>query len=108
MGTPECFVLDTDKRYRVKSWNLAVAVRIDGWVQAWEPSQFYATDDDGEEYLEDDPDGEGEWVDDIESGRVSIVMIGDDKRHEVELLDLEPISDEEYCSGCGQIGCGWC
>lgn len=38
--------------------------------------------------------------------RVIAVMVGDDRRHTVDIEDLTPLSDEDYCSGCGQIGCG--
>lgn len=52
-------------------------------------------------------DSEGEWVDDPNSGRVRAVMVGDDYEHVVDVSDLVPIDDNEYCSGCGQIGCSW-
>jgi hypothetical protein len=33
-------------------------------------------------------------------------MVGDDRVHVVDVDDLTEISDEDYCPGCGQIGCG--
>jgi len=32
-------------------------------------------------------------------------MVGDDKTFHVDRHDLVPIDDDDYCSGCGQIGC---
>lgn len=94
---------------------------IHGYPQKWEPQQCYAhVDENGElccgnrdskgrfcrEVLIDDPDGEGEWVDDIESGQVLVVMVGDDKKYTVDIDDLTKIGELEFCRDCGQIGCG--
>lgn len=38
---------------------------------------------------------------------VIAVMVGDDRRHIVDKSDLTEIDEEDYCSDCGQIGCGW-
>ncbi len=34
-------------------------------------------------------------------------MVGDDHEWHLDATDLHQIEDDEYCSGCGQIGCGW-
>jgi hypothetical protein len=39
------------------------------------------------------------------TGNVLAIMKGDDSVFVVELADLAPISSDEYCAGCGQIGC---
>ena len=36
-----------------------------------------------------------------------VVMVGDDYKHHVDMDDVHEIDDDDYCSGCGQIGCGW-
>jgi hypothetical protein len=36
---------------------------------------------------------------------VRMVMVGDDRVFEIDRDDLTPISDEDYCHECGQIGC---
>ncbi len=77
--------VDRSKRYRVKSWNCAVAVRVTGCGRNW--------DDEWEE-----------WVDDENWARV--VMVGDDAHHFVEADDLEELDELAYCAECGQIGCG--
>lgn len=33
-------------------------------------------------------------------------MVGDDREWSVEPADLTPLDDDDYCAGCGQIGCG--
>lgn len=35
------------------------------------------------------------------------VMVGDDRKHHLDPVEVHLIQDDEYCSGCGQIGCGW-
>jgi hypothetical protein len=36
---------------------------------------------------------------------VLAVMVGDDREFTVEVSELTKISDDDYCPGCGQIGC---
>lgn len=36
---------------------------------------------------------------------VSIVMVGDDRRQQVDRDEVTPIEREAYCGECGQIGC---
>ena len=35
-----------------------------------------------------------------------VVMVGDDHRHHVDAADISPLGEDEFCGGCGQIGCG--
>lgn len=95
--------IDMEARYSNKGCP-GVAYWIDGYPQRWEPAIFYAVDDDGEEYEVQEP-GEGEWVDDLDSGNVLAVMVGDDYRHTIAIEDLSKIDDLDYCAECGQIGC---
>jgi hypothetical protein len=34
-------------------------------------------------------------------------MIGDDREWVVDVDDLTPLDDDDYCGTCGQIGCSW-
>lgn len=34
-----------------------------------------------------------------------MVMVGDDRRHHVDRHDITPLDDDDWCGGCGQIGC---
>ena len=71
--------------YTVRGWK-GVAFRVYGW--------------------ETQPTEDTEW-DGIEerTGQVVAVMLGDDVRHIVDPEDVTPLSDLEYCTECGQIGC---
>lgn len=40
-----------------------------------------------------------------DSGRVRVVMVGDDREQVVFREDLRHVDEAGYCSGCGQIGC---
>jgi len=96
--------INFEGRYSVKGHG-GVAFYLVGWEQKWEPMIAILTDDDGNDY-EYELELEGEWIDD-EEGRVRAVMVGDDHEWLVDPSDLTPIADEDYCSGCGQIGCAW-
>jgi hypothetical protein len=99
-------MIDFDARYSIAQYP-GVAFYLKGWEQKWEPVRVILLDEEtSEEYEEDDPYGEGEWVDDTE-GRLRAVMVGDDRVFLVEMEDLTPLGDEDYCSCCGQIGCRW-
>ena len=45
--------------------------------------------------LEDDPE---HWI---------CVMVGDDREYVVHPEEMTLIGEDDYCGGCGQIGCGW-
>jgi hypothetical protein len=74
-----------DGAYTVEGW-AGIAFRVLGWEL--EPDE--------------DTDWSGYYV---RSGRVLVVMIGDDKRHRVDPDDTSPLSALEYCRDCGQVGC---
>lgn len=46
------------------------------------------------------------YVVDQYSDRAIVVMVGDDTEHDVDATELVPIDEDDYCAGCGQIGCG--
>lgn len=94
--------IDWSTRYRSPVFP-GVALRIVGFVQTWEPETSIAVDKDGVEYVCET--GEGEWVDDPSGEMVRVIMVGDDRTHEVALADLVPLAEVEYCGSCGQVGC---
>lgn len=72
--------------YNVPHLKLKVAWRVLGW--------------------ELEPDEDTEWTGIYQrSGQVLAIMVGDDSVHRFEPDDMQPISIEQFCSECGQIGC---
>lgn len=52
------------------------------------------------------PDEDTEWTGIEEpTGAWVVSMIGDDRRFAVDPDDITPIAREDYCAGCGQVGC---
>lgn len=41
----------------------------------------------------------------IDISRAIIVMVGDDHQHVVATKSLHRISEDDFCGGCGQLGC---
>jgi len=82
-----------------------IAFRFVGWEQVWRPAQYLAIGEDGEECWVDD-NNEGDREDDPD-GMARMVMVGDDHEWLVDVSDIHKIGEDDYCGGCGQIGCGW-
>lgn len=80
--------IDMDGAYRVASYP-GVAWRLWGWVTT--------------------KDGDFEWtgMEYTDMTRVRAHMVGDDRAFEFDVDELIPLGEDEYCDGCGQIGCGW-
>jgi len=94
--------MDRSKRYMVRGWR-GVAFYFAGYPKVWEPDMAMMTDDAGNEWEAET--GDGEWVEDTESGMVLMVMVGDDHEHKVDATDCTEIGEDDYCHECGQIGC---
>jgi hypothetical protein len=94
--------LDDDATYTHPAFR-GVALRV--WEPVYEEHEvWYDTGhidpDSGEPF--------GWWqVEERQTGQVYVVMVGDDYKHIVDPHDLTVIGDDDYCSGCGQIGCQW-
>lgn len=85
---PPAAPIDFGARYRVATMP-GVAFWLKGYVQIPDGFPDYAMPD----YVDDE-------------SRVRAVMVGDDREHVVDVEDLTVIGEDDYCSGCGQIGCG--
>lgn len=72
--------------YSVPYLKLKVAWRVLGWE------------------LEADEDTEWSGIYQ-RTGQVLAIMVGDDSVHWFDESDLQPISVEQFCGSCGQIGC---
>ncbi len=78
--------LDLEARYTVDGWGAGIAFWIDG------PELV--------------PDEDTEWTGyEAPTGRVLVVMVGDDRRHSVDPEDLTLLDELAYCFECGQVGC---
>lgn len=75
--------IDMDARYSVAGYE-GIAFYLRGFVTTYDPD-------------EDDTFEDPDWV--------RAVMVGDNREHVIETADLTPISDDDYCAECGQIGC---
>lgn len=42
----------------------------------------------------------------VDKTKAIVIMVGDDDEWVVDTDDLEPISEDDFCYECGQIGCG--
>jgi hypothetical protein len=52
------------------------------------------------------PDEDTEWSGyEIPTGKVVMTMVGDDREFIVDPDDVTLIAENDYCPGCGQIGC---
>lgn len=49
----------------------------------------------------------GDWEEQESEDVGAFHMVGDDRTWYFDISDAAPLDDEEFCSGCGQIGCGW-
>jgi hypothetical protein len=106
--------LDFDARYTVAGYR-GVAFWLDGYVQEWpEPTYYCVTHDADEGEGTADCGTDCEYISDEEglesyddTSRVLAVMVGDDRRHVVDVRDLTVIPEGGYCHGCGQVGCEW-
>lgn len=95
---------------KVKGFS-GIACYVVGHPQRRVPDYVCVTDTDEEtgeetvqEYLDTDFEfSEGELVNDTD--RYVVVMVGDDRRHTVDVDDCEEIADDEFCLECGQMGC---
>jgi hypothetical protein len=90
--------LDMDARYSVADCE-GVAFWLKGYVRT------PLVDEDTGELVRD-------WLGDVDeaysvdTSQVVAVMVGDDREHVVDVDDLTPLEDDDYCNGCGQVGCG--
>ena len=44
--------------------------------------------------------------DPVDEDKVVAIMVGDDRRHVIDVDELTPIDEDDFCHGCGQVGCG--
>lgn len=53
-------------------------------------------------------DEDTEWTGlQVETGRIVVHMVGDDRKFYYDPDDLIALDEEDFCGGCGQMGCTW-
>lgn len=93
---------DFDSAYRVDGYD-GIAWRATGYAtewteESWEYDGLGDTEDEGS-YFYNEP----EEIED--RTRICAIMIGDDRVFTFDIEDFTAIDEEDYCPGCGQIGC---
>ena len=68
------------------------------------PSDPEWYDDEGE-YFGPDGSHPEDW-EEVPTGRLTCVMVGDDREFHFDPEDLTKIDRDDFCGECGQIGCG--
>jgi len=80
------FAFDFDSAYTASGWSEGIA---------WRAYEY-----------ETEPDEDTEWTGyEVATGRVMAHMVGDDRGFPFDPDDLTMIHDDDYCPGCGQVGC---
>jgi hypothetical protein len=79
---------DFDAAYTADGYSAGIAWRVYAW--------------------EEEADEDTEWTGMlVRTGRVLAHMVGDDRTFSFEPDELTVIAEDDYCSCCGQVGCGW-
>lgn len=100
--------LDFDATYRVEGMD-GIAWQLVGYETY--PLECEGHPDDGEF---NGPIGETFYCDgSCNDGEVGTnpdmvigIMVGDNRKHTIDVAELTVIDEEDYCHSCGQIGCG--
>ena len=83
--------LDPEARY-------TVGARTVAW--------YYIGPEMQDEYDPDTGENVTEWSGyQVETGRVLMVMVGDDRPFAFDPEDCIPLDEDAYCASCGQVGC---
>jgi hypothetical protein len=90
--------LDPDTTYRVASYP-GIAWYFRGPEMEVTEANMFWEDEDGYVWVDEEPE-------ETPTGRARMTMVGDDRVFNIDPSDCEPLDEDEYCAGCGQIGCG--
>ena len=88
-----------------------IAFYLTGWAQEYIPEDYVNECENPGTDCECDPElNPGCWIysepEEVDSeSQVIAIMVGDDRRHIVDIDDLTEIGETDYCRECGQTGC---
>lgn len=92
--------IDFDAYYKVDGWG-GIAFYLTGWAKDEVETEHVA-------YVYDDTPYFEYSTEIVESDtQVIAIMVGDDTEHIVDVDSLTKIDADDFCGGCGQIGCSW-
>jgi hypothetical protein len=80
--------VDFDVHYTISGWSEGIAWYLLGYVMVR------------------DEDFDWTGIAEEDRSRVRAVMVGDDRIFTADVDDLTVIGEEDFCRGCGQVGCG--
>ena len=84
---------ETDDRFTVDGWSAGIAWYCAGAEMV-------------DEYDEETGENVTEWSGyQVPTGRVLMVMIGDDRTFPTDPEDVTLLPELDYCAQCGQVGC---
>jgi hypothetical protein len=98
--------VDFDARYRVDGYG-GVAFYLEGYAttEEYEGDYLVCEDEECDHHLSEMCWAEGDTSIVTDHDHVIAAMVGDDRKHTVSVDDLSLLADDDYCSGCGQVGC---
>jgi hypothetical protein len=97
-------MVNMDGRFTVSTMP-GVAFFLKGYVEAF-PEESWTLDCSEDHEHDDTCVVWNEPEQEEDTSKVRAVMVGDDHVHIVDVDDLTEITEEDYCPGCGQTGCG--
>lgn len=102
----EASELDFTARYSVRGYR-GIAFYLLGYAteQQYEGDLLLCDDEECDHQTSEMCWAEGDWSIVTDTDKVRAVMVGDDREHIIDIDDLTKIADDDYCHGCGQIGC---
>jgi hypothetical protein len=92
--------LDTSKRYTAMDYEGIALVFLGPELTAFNDPVLACCDRDAADCDCASPDTEGL------TGMARMRMVGDDREHLVDPHDIAELGEDDYCAGCGQVGCG--
>lgn len=99
--------LDMSLTYRAESLpGVAVRVVDYGRTEEYEGDLLVCVDEECSHDLSEMCWAEGDTSLVVDFDHAVVVMVGDDRRHTVDVSELTPIPENGFCPECGQIGCG--
>lgn len=106
MSAPETVELDMSAHYQIGPSRVAWYLLGYATETVYEGDYLVCDNPDCDHALSDMCWVEGDYSIVTDLDRVRACMVGDDRVEIVDVDDLTLIGEEDFCRGCGQVGCG--